>query len=341
MSDPRLDRIAIVMLSAIGDAVHVLPAVTALKRHAPRSRISWLLSPGPASLVRGHPGVDEIIAFDPRRGFRAWFDMRRQLRERAFDVVLDFQVAIKAGLLTSLLRAPVKIGFDRARARDLNWLFTNRRIPSRSNQHVQDQYLEFLEFLGVPTSPVEWNLGPWPGESGLMRSVIESAGRPMVSIAVASSRKEKDWPPDRWVPVIDALQERYGMRAVLVGGRSDTERRAERVIMDGAGQPPLSTLGCSLRELVAILNASQLVITPDTAPLHMAVALGVPVIGLFGLTDPRRVGPYRASQHLIVNAYSDPGDGESIRMEKRPGRMSRIGVEDVLAKVALWHSSRQ
>ncbi|MEX2179891.1 MAG: glycosyltransferase family 9 protein [Gemmatimonadaceae bacterium] len=341
MSDPRLDRIAIVLLSAIGDAVHVLPAVTALKRHAPRSRISWFLSSGPASLVRGHPGVDEIIAFDPRRGARAWFDMRRQLRARAFDVVLDFQVAIKAGLLTSLLRAPVKIGFDRARARDLNWLFTNRRIPARANQHVQDQYFEFLEYLGVPTSPVEWNLGPWPGESGLMRSVIESAQRPMVSIAIASSRKEKDWPPDRWVPVIDTLQERYGTRVVLVGGRSDSELRAEQVILDGVRERPLSTLGCTLRELVAVLHASALVISTDSAPMHMAVALGVPVIGLFGMTDPRRTGPYRASQQLIVNAYRDPGDGDAILMEKRYGRMPRIDVEDVLAKVALWHSSRR
>src|SRR5256885_16125629 len=143
MLDPKLDRVVIVMMSAIGDAVHVLPIVNALKRHAPGSRVSWILEPKPATLVRGHPSIDEIIEVPRKRGVTEWRAVRRSLAKREFDVALDLQVAFKAGLVTSMVNAPRKIGFDRRRARDFNWLFTNERIPAHANQHVAAQYFEF------------------------------------------------------------------------------------------------------------------------------------------------------------------------------------------------------
>src|SRR6185295_17489036 len=147
MIPAKLDNIGVVMMSAVGDAVHVLPVLNALKRHAPESKITWVLQPGPASLVRGHPHVDEIVLFDRGKGWRAFTEVRRELAHRPFDLVLNFQVYFKAGIVTSFTRAPVKLGFDRERARDLNWLFTNKKIPPHANQHVQDQYFEFLRVL--------------------------------------------------------------------------------------------------------------------------------------------------------------------------------------------------
>jgi heptosyltransferase I len=148
-------RVAIVMLSAIGDAVHVLPVVTAIKRHAPGCHITWVLQPGPASLVRGHPAVDDIVIFDRRGGLGAFRAVARELRKRQCDLVIDLQTSLKAGIITLLSGAPVRMGFDRARAKDLNTLFTNRRIPAGRNQHVQDQYFEFLTELGIEPRPVE------------------------------------------------------------------------------------------------------------------------------------------------------------------------------------------
>ncbi len=109
-------------------------------------------------LVRGHPAVDEIVLFDRKRGWRAFLDVRNALTQ-PFDVLLDLQVYLKAGVLTALAPSRVKVGFDRARAYDLNWLFTNRKIPPHPIQHVQDQYFEFLTALGVPVEPVSWGLG--------------------------------------------------------------------------------------------------------------------------------------------------------------------------------------
>jgi heptosyltransferase I len=332
----KLDRVGIVMMSAVGDAVHVLPVVTALKRHQPSSRITWVLQPGPATLVRGHPDVDDIVLFDRSRGVRAFTDVRRELAHRPFDVVLNLQVYFKAGIVTRFTRAPVKLGFDRARARDANWLFTTHKIPPRAGQHVQDQYFEFLEALGVPHEPVEWKLGPWPAERAWQRDFYAPMERPVAALVVATSKPQKDWLPERWAELVDVLYADFGLQPVLVGGRSARELHAERVIMERARHKPVSALGSGLRPLVSILDGAALVIAPDTGPLHMAVALDRPVISLMGYTNPKRTGPYRRFHDLIVDAYGEPGEDYPVSMENRLDRMPRIQVGDVVRKVELW-----
>ncbi|MDQ4080758.1 MAG: glycosyltransferase family 9 protein, partial [Gemmatimonadota bacterium] len=305
------------MMSAVGDAVHVLPLVTALKRHNPRSRITWILQPGPASLVRGHPDVDEIILFERKKGWRAFAGIRRELRNRRFDVVLSLQVYFKAGVITGFATAPVKLGFDRPRARDFNWLFTTHRIPARANQHVQEQYFEFLEVLGVPYEPVTWNLGPWPHEAKARREFLATLPRPTVTLVLATSNPQKDWIPERWAELVDVLYDDFRLRPVLAGGRSARELEIEATVMRLARHKPHSTLGVSLRELVWLIDASELVISPDTGPMHVAVALDTPVIGLMGYNNPKRIGPYRKFRDLMLDAYGDPGEVYPISMEHR------------------------
>jgi heptosyltransferase I len=339
MIDAPLDRVCIVMMSAVGDAVHVLPLVTAIKRHAPSARITWVLQPGPATLVRGHPAVDDIILFDRGRGIRAFVDVRRQLAVRRFDVVIDLQVYFKAGLVTSFTRAPIKLGFDRSRARDMNWVFTTHRIPRHEQQHVQDQYFEFLAELGVPVGEVTWNLGPWDDERAAQRAFFSRLDRPAASIVVATSKPPKDWIPERWAAVADALFYDFGLQPVLVGGRSPRELDAERVILGRARATLHSALGSGLRGLVGILDGSSLVLTPDTGPLHMTVALDRPVVSLMGYTNPKRTGPYRRFHDLIVDGYGEPGEEYPVSMENRLDRMPRIEVRDVLDRVERWRTA--
>jgi heptosyltransferase I len=330
------DNICIVMMSAVGDTVHVLPVINALKRANPRTRITWVLQRGPAALVRGHRSVDEIISFDRSRGLLAFADVAAALAKRRFDLVIDLQVYFKAGIVTALTRAPVKLGFDRSRARDLNWLFTNRKIPSHAVQHVQEQYLEFLTALAVPPEPLEWDLGPWPQERAWQQKFASSLDRPVASIVIATSKPEKDWSPERWAEVIDALHQDFGMEVVLVGGRSERELAAERIVMSRAKHKPRSELGSGLRNLVSILDASALVLSPDTGPMHISVALNRPVISLMGYTNPKRTGPYKRFHDLIIDAYGDAGESYPVSMENRPGRMNRIEARHVLEKVQLW-----
>jgi len=327
------------MMSAVGDAVHVLPVINAIKRFRPSSHITWVLQPGPATLVRGHPAVDDIVRFDRSKGLQAFLDVRRELVRRRFDVVINLQVYFKAGVVTSFTRAPIKLGFDRARARDMNWLFTNRKIPPHpEGQHVQDQYFEFLRALDIPYEPVTWNLGPWPEERPWQTEFFAPIARPVAAIVVATSKPQKDWLPERWAEVVDKLSDDYGLQPVLVGGRSPRELHAESVIMERARHRPISALGSGLRKLVSILEGSTLVLAPDTGPLHMAVALERPVISLIGYTNPKRTGPYRHFHDLIVDAYGDPGEDYPLSMETRLDRMPRITVDDVMRKVEVWRA---
>jgi len=334
------DRVCIVMMSAIGDAVHVMPVLHSLKRANPAMHITWILQPGSAALVRGHHLVDEIILFDRSIGWRGFFDIRNRLQTRSFDLVLSLQVYLKANIIMSFIKAPVKLGFGRDRARDLNWLFTTHKIPPHPMQHVQDQYLEFCEWLGAPTSPVTWELGPWNKEErDWQQSFYSKLARPVAAIVVATSKPQKNWLPERWAEVCDALYADFGLQPVLVGGRSPVEVEFERAILERAEHKPLSALGNGgLRGLVGILDGAALVLSPDTGPLHISVALDRPVVSLIGYSNPKRVGPYRKFGDLMIDAYGEPGEDYPISMENRKDRMPRITVDKVLEKVQLWCS---
>lgn len=328
------------MMSAVGDTVHVLPVLHALKRANPAMHITWILQPGPATLVRGHQLVDEIILFDRTRGMRGFLDTRHQLCTRQFDLVIDLQVYFKANIITSFINATVKLGFDFARARDLNWLFTTHRIPPHPMQHVQDQYLEFCDWLGAPRDPVVWGLGPWnDDERRWQKKFYSSIDRPAVPIVVATSKREKNWLPERWAEVCDALYADFALQPILVGGRSPTEVECERIIMDRVKYKPISALGNGgLRGLVGILEGAALVISLDTGPLHITVALDRPVVSLMGYSNPKRVGPYHKFGELMIDAYGEPGEDYQISMENRPNRMPLITVKDVLEKVDVWRT---
>jgi heptosyltransferase I len=336
LTDAPRRRIAIVMMSALGDAVHVLPVITALKRNDPGCHITWFLQPGPASLMRGHPLVDEIIVFQKSKGWRALLDVRRALAGRDFHLVLALQVYIKAGLITALIKSPIKLGFDRARARDMNWLFTTRRIPPHAPQHVQDQYFEFLSELGVPFEPPAWDLGPWPAERARQKELFAPLARPAVQLVIGASHPQKEWIPERWAELAGALDRDFGLEPVLAGGKSASELETERVITAKLGKAPRSALGVPLRDLVAWLQGSALVVSLDTGPLHMAVALDRPVISLMGYNNPKRVGPYRKFHDLLVDAYGEPGEDYPVSIAHRLDRMPRITVRDVLDRVEIW-----
>jgi heptosyltransferase I len=335
--EPRL-RIGIVMLTAVGDAVHVLPVVNTIKREAPETHITWVLQPGPAALVQGHPAVDEIVTFDRHRGWRAFADVRRELARRPFDLVIGLQSYLKAGVITAMTRAPIKLGYDRGRARDLNWLFTNERIEARPARHVQDEYLEFLEHLRMPTEPLDWGLGPWEHELAYRREIGTRFDRPLAALVIGSSKPGKDWLPDRWASLCDTLHDDFGLQPVLVGGRSPREEESERGIMAGARTRPVSLLGSGLRNLVSILHASSLVISLDTGPLHMAVALDRPTISLLGYSNPLRTGPYRRFHDLMINAYGETERGGELTRDTRPGRMPLITTREVIERVERWRA---
>jgi heptosyltransferase I len=329
--------VVIVMLSALGDAVHVLPVANALKRHWPDTRLTWIIQPVPHALVRHHEAVDEFLIFRRRRGAAAWrsyAELSRALAGRRFDLALNLQVYFKAGLITGLLRAGVKLGFDRRRARDLNWLFTTHRIPPHPPHHVQDQYLEFVRHLGIDPEPVAWGLRLTPEERAAQRAFFAGLDRPACAVVVGTSKPAKNWAPERYARLLDTIEARHGLRPVLVGGPSPVERAAAAAVKAGTRARVVDALGDDVRRLAWLLEGAALVVSPDTGPLHLARALGTPVVGLYGYTNPRRYGPYRAFGDLVVDGYAThPGEHYPPAAVYRPDGMSRISVDMVEEKV--------
>lgn len=335
---PPPREICIVMLSAIGDAVHVLPVATALKRAWPQSRITWVIQPVPHLLVKDHPAIDDFVIFHRRRGLEGWrgfADFAHDVRERRFDLLLGLQVYFKAGILTALAPATVKLGFDRERARDMQWLFTTHRIPPHAQQHVQDQYFEFVRWLGIDPEPVTWDIRLTDREREAQAAFFSGLDRPACAVVVGTSKPAKNWSPEGFARVLEVVEREHGLTPVLVGGPSPAERRIADEIMARSSAKVVDALGNDLRRLVSILEGSAMTLSPDTGPLHISRALETPVVGLFGYTNPKRSGPYRAYQDLVVDGYAHhPGEPYPIEHAYRDG-MGRITVDMVLEKVAL------
>lgn len=282
---PRIqaERIGLVKLGAIGDVVNTLPFANRLRAGYPQARITWVIAPLAHALVAGHPCVDEFLVFDVRRP-AGWPGFVRELRARRFDLALDMQRLFKSGLITRASGAPTRLGFDRARCKEQSHVFTNLRIPPNPAPGVTvAQYLEFADFLELPPQAPTWNLPFTP--------FAARAGERIVVLNRGASGSSRLWGNERWSELARRLTRELGLSVHLCGGPQD--RQAAEAIARGAGVPVVSHAGgFTLRESAGLLAAAELVVSGDTGPLHMAVALGRPVVALFGAADPRRTAPF-------------------------------------------------
>ncbi|MCL7976773.1 MAG: glycosyltransferase family 9 protein [marine benthic group bacterium] len=328
---PRPESVVIVLLSAIGDVVHGMPIATSLRRAWPDTRIHWVIQPVGHGLVAPHPAVDEFHLFDRKAGLKGFADLRRQLGGQRFGLAIGLQVYLKAGLIMSMLPADRKLGFDRARARDLNWLFTSERIPPHAPQHVEDQYFEFLDYLGVPVAR-EWEFAFSESEHEKRDRFFEPIDSPALAVVLHTTRPGKNWPLERYARVLEIAQMDLGLQPVLIGSRAPAEAAAAEELLQQTRARPINALENDLRRLAWILDGADYALSPDTGPLHVAVALGTPTVSLYGYTDPKRVGPYRRFSELVIDRYTRPGE-VTPSMEFRPGNMELITVDEVAAKL--------
>lgn len=331
-------RVAVVLLSAIGDIVHALPLVSSLHAAAPDLSLEWITQPVPGEIGGRHPGVARLWTLDRARGWRGFRELRRALRGRRFDLVLDLQVYAKASLVTAMLDSPRKIGFDRARARELNWLVTNERIAAGPPRHTCEQYLEFADHLGIPRR-YEWPLPIGAEERAAQVAFYGRRSGPLAALVVGTSRTAKEWPAKHWARLAESLHSEMGYEVCIVGSDRPSERARAHEVVALSRVPILDERRDDLRRLLWLLDGAALAVSPDTGPYHMAVALGVPAVGLYGLTDPARVGPGRRFLDLVVDAFHDPGEQwHPPCAGYRHERMERIGIARVLEAVELARS---
>lgn len=335
LSADRVREVCVVLLTGLGDVVHGLPVVNALKRARPDWRITWVVEPMAAPVLSPHPSIDEVIVYHRRRGAAGVKDLWREMCGRRFDLALNLNYLAKSIWPTLFSRAPRRLGFGRDRSPEWVWLALNEHLPARRRGHTQDMLLDFLDHLGVPREPLEWRIAITPEERAAQREFFARfEGRPVVAVVPASAMAKKDWLPGRYAEVVDALHHDFGAGVVLVGGRGERETRIAREIADRASQRPVWRLGYPLRDAIWTLEGSKLLVAPDTGPLHLARAMDVPVVGLYGHTNPWRVGPYGKFQDLWIDRYTDPDEApDPSRTEPRLGRMETITTKDVLDRV--------
>jgi heptosyltransferase I len=300
--------ICLLRLSALGDVTHVLPLIRTLRLAWPEAPITWVIGRGEQKLLDGLPGV-EFIVYDKKTGLAGMRALRRGLAGRRFDVLLQLQVSARANLLSAFLPARRRIGYDRSRSKELHGLFINERIPDRPGIHVLDAIGSFCEPLGLQRADVAWDL-PVPDEAHVWaRAQWPDDDLRTLAISPCSSHALRNWRPERYAAVADHARDQ-GWRVVLLGGRSPLERETTDAILAAMrpvapGDAVVDLVGKdTLKQLPALLARADLLMTPDSGPMHIANAMGTKVLGLHAASNPRRSGPY-SDIRFCADRYDD------------------------------------
>lgn len=333
-------NICLLRLSAIGDTCHVLPVLRTLQRAWPEARFTWVIGSLESRLMGAMPEVEFItVAKHASRAQR--LALSRTLRGRHFDVLLHMQLALRASLIARQIRAPIKLGFDWARARELQWLFTNQRIAARTREHVLDSFFGFAAALGVPDRLLRWDL-PIPASARVAAAAVIPDGVRTLIISPCSSHTLRNWSAERYAAVAEHAARVHGMQVLLCGAPNDVEREMGAAIMRHASGMPRNRVGeDGLPQLLALLARATVLLSPDSGPVHMATTVGTPVIGLYAATNPARSGPY-LSRDWCVDAFPLAAErfrGRSVAQLpwatkiEMPGVMDLIEVPQVTAKL--------
>lgn len=329
-------KICLVRISALGDTVHALALANGLKKGFPNASLTWILQPLPYEMVKHQPNIDEFVVFKRNAGLYAWRELRDRLKNERFDIAVIPQVSFRSSFISALVRADIKLGFDFRRSRELSWLFTNRHIPHRKPGHVQDQFFEFLDYLGVRDYQKEWNFVFTAEELKWQKEFFHRINRPVISFVIATSHAGKDWPPEHYSRTMDLVKSKHGFQPMIIGGPSLQEEKIAAEIARRCRSNPVIALEKPIRKTLLQLSGSRLVVSPDTGPLHAAVALGTPTVGLYGFSDPRRCGPYGKFKELLIDKYNNPSQtDEPIRRKTKKGGMEKITPDEVMEKIEL------
>jgi heptosyltransferase I len=338
MNEEAPQHICIVLLTGLGDVIHGLPVANALRDRYPDAQITWVAEPMPAQILEGHSSIDNLVVYRRSEGLRGIRELNRSFRALPkVDITLNLNVFFKSIWPTLLSRGRRRVGFDRARAFDGVWLAASERLEPAPRAHTADMFLEFLTHLHVPVPDPEWRLRFSVRELADQSRFFERfAGNPVATIIPASAQYKKDWLAERWARVADVLAGEYGFRVLIAGGPGERERAIANEIVSHASTSIDLAMGDSVRRLAWIVGGSNLLVAPDTGPVHIARALGVPVVGIYGHTNPWRVGPWRAYQDLWVDKYTEPGaPPDASNRQPKWNIMPAITVDDVLDRISV------
>lgn len=300
------EKILVVKPSSLGDVVHSLPFLNAIRKRYPEAEIHWLIFKGFEGLLEGHPMLHKLWVVDKdswtkfNRAKDTISEIKsflRDLKEERFDIVVDLQGLLRSGIITAATGAPVRIGFKEAR--EGSRVFYTDKVPGGKNIHAVDRYLKAAELLGCDTSEVIFPLPPFEKTSSFETIISSFILHPpsfekYVVIVPGARWKTKRWPPEYFGKLASLLH----LRSIVVGSKDDINIANEIVALSQGKSFSLAGK-TDLKELIAVIKGSEFLVSNDSGPMHIAAALGVPVFAIFGPTDPARTGPY-GKGHTIV-----------------------------------------
>lgn len=301
MSWNDVRRLLIVKPSSLGDVVHALPTLSALRRQFPSARLSWLVKREWTDVLEGNPDLDEVLPVD--LSAKGWPAAIRAVRAGRFDLVVDLQGLLRSAVLGWTSGSAVRVGFTNGREGS-PWFYTHRVPVPDAPMHAVDRYLLIARFLGAEPEKPDPSAFPLPRDPAaearvetLLAAAGVQAGTMLAALNPSARWMTKRWPAESFAAVGDWLHQE-GVRVVVIGGRE--ERPVGEAVMRAMHGAPIDLAGkTTMKELIALLRRLRVFITNDSGPMHLAAAAGTPVIALFGPTDPARTGPYGAGHTVL------------------------------------------
>lgn len=292
-------RILFILLGAIGDVIRALPLLTRVRRAYPSAHIAWAVEPAAAPLLNYHPALNDVLLYQRSRGPQVFFPFLQHVRHQHFDLVLDLQRHLKSGIVSLCSGAPTRLGFHRHNTKEGNWLFNTQTIDAIPNFSLKlGQYLHFAEALGLPNDGISFDLRLRPEEEHRVDTLLGDTPRPLAAFFLGSRWPSRFWFPQATAEVAQALQQEYGMGVVLVGGQGEVAF-ARQVCAATRGKLTNLSGKTTLRDLIGIFSRARLTMGPDSGPMHLAAATGVPVISLWGATSPIRSAPWGSEAFVL------------------------------------------
>ena len=302
-----LNHICLIRLSALGDCCHALAVIENIQRSSPKTKITWVIGKTEHQLFKDIKGVEFIVA-DKQKLFESFFKIKKELRGRCFDVLLNMHASMSANLISLAIKAKKKVGYNKDRARDLQSLFCNEYIRPIKNQHVVDGMLEFAKHINISNCPKWTPLILEPEEKFTLIHI--DSNRATCLISPCSSQRYGDkynrsWSIQNHITLIESLLKKDDIQIILTGGKSEIERIYSRNFDLRFGKKVLNLIGkTSIREMAALIKHADFLITPDSGPAHIGNIMGTPVIGLYAMLNPKRSGSYNSSKWSI-NKYPE------------------------------------
>jgi len=348
-NDQKIENICILRTSSLGDICHMLPFIYTLRKEYPKAKISWIIGKNEANFLDKIDGVDFVI-FDKSNTIKSYLSISKKLKNIKFDIMFIMQVSLRANIISLFINAKEKLGYDLDRSSDLHSLFSNKKIQSSTHSHVVDVFLSFLDILNIKKNDFvyKWDIREKISKNDLYES-FSGLNEKYFVLSPCSRSKNRNWLIKRYSAIADYVFDNFGLQCVLSSSSNDFEKKFVEKIIDHMKSAPYNIAGkTNLHELFSLVKNSEFLISPDSGPIHMATCSNTPVVGLYGVTNTVRAGPYK-SLDLCVDKYNDallkyeglkPGEARWRFKNNHKDVMSLISVSEVTKKIDVFFKNR-